>query len=443
MQNMLAQTTRDHLIKLDVPLCVVLPDGRQITGALGRKTAPRLTLKSWHVLSDLVSGELGVIGADLVEGRLHYEGSMRQLMDIAQRLLQIEPHLNDRGVVTRFLELGMHKWRSAFAHNRANDAANVHSHYDVSDEFYALWLDPLRVYSCAYFADHRMQLEQAQQAKLDLICRKLMLKEGERFLDMGMGWGGLLIWAAEHYGVKATGVTLSTHQYMHVFHLIREKRLEDRVQIHLMDYRDVSESHPFDKVASVGMFEHVGRINMKAYFAKIWRLLKPGGMLMNHGITAGGMGYHQIGLGIGDFIEKYIFPGGELLHVSDVLRYMGQANLELVDAENLRPHYAKTLWSWSDRLEHKLDEARAILQADHGKDAEKILQAYRLYLAGCAVGFERGWTLLYQLLAIRNDAPSDYPFTRQHLFAADPVQHSPAEIHVPAIEHAQTESVRA
>jgi cyclopropane-fatty-acyl-phospholipid synthase len=164
---------------------------------------------------------------------------------------------------------------------------------------------------------------------------------------------------------------------------------------------------------------------------------------MNHGITAGGMGYHQIGQGIGDFIEKYIFPGGELLHVSEVLHYMGQAHLELVDAENLRPHYAKTLWSWSDRLEDRLDQARAILEADHGRSAEKILQAYRLYLAGCAVGFERSWTSLYQLLAIRNDASSDYPFTRHHLLAAGLRQCSPANAQPLTIGHAKPESVPA
>ena len=416
IENVLAENTKRHLTRLEVPLCLELPDGRQIVGALGKRRCPKLTLKNWTSLTDLIGGELGVIGADLVEGRIEFEGSMRQLMEVAQRLLVVEPHQTEKSYLGRFIEFGLHKWRSRFMHSRSRDAAQVQSHYDVSDEFYSLWLDPLRVYSCAYFSDTGVSLSQAQKAKLDLICRKLMLKSGDRFLDIGMGWGGLLLWAAEHYGVHATGITLSVNQYMHVSELIKQKKLVDRVQVRLLDYRDLDESHPYDKIASIGMFEHVGRVNMKAYFSKIWRLLKPGGMLMNHGITAGWMGARQAGLSMGDFIEKYIFPGGELMHVSEVIHYMAKANLELVDAENLRPHYAKTLWAWSDNLEGKLYEAKNILKKDYPTEAEKILQAYRLYLSGCAVGFERGWTSLYQMLAIRNDAVPDYPFTRHHLY---------------------------
>ena len=416
IENILAENTRNHLLKLEVPLCLELPDGRQINGVLGWHKTPKLKLKNWTALTDLVSGELGVIGADLVEGRLQFDGSMRQLMDIAQKLLQNEPHHSDQGGVSRFIELGLHKWRSRFLHSRGKDAAHIQSHYDISDAFYALWLDPRRVYSCAYFSETHMSLAQAQEAKLDLICRKLMLKPGDRFLDIGMGWGALLLWAAEHYGVNATGITLSKNQYMHVHEKIKEKKLTHRVQIQLLDYRDVDESVPYDKVASVGMFEHVGRVNMATYFSKIWRLIKPGGMLLNHGITAGWMGCREVGLSMGEFIEKYIFPGGELLHVSEVVHHMGKAKLELVDLENLRPHYAKTLWAWSDRLESHLKEAKNILLKNHPEDAEKIVQAYRLYLSGCAVGFERGWTSLYQMLAIRSDAISDYPFTRNHLY---------------------------
>lgn len=418
MQNILAENTKIHLEKLELPLCLELPDGRLIHGALDWHKPPKLTVKNWTALGDLISGELGVIGADLVEGRVEYEGSMRQLMAIAQRLIQVEPHRADRGSVERFIEFGLHKWRKRFLHSRAQDSSHVQFHYDVCDDFFALWLDPHRIYSCAYFAKPSYSLAQAQQAKLDLICRKLIFKEGDRFLDIGMGWGGLLFWAAEHYGVQATGITLSKNQYMYVHQKIKEKKLSDRVQIHLLDYRDVDESQPYDKVASVGMFEHVGRVNMHAYFSKIWRLLKPGGMFMNHGITAGWTGQREIGLGMGEFIEKFIFPGGELLHVSEVMSQMAKSYFELVDVENLRPHYAKTLWDWSDQLERQLDQARVVLRKAHPADAEKILQAYRLYLSGCAVGFERSWTLLYQMLAIRNDANSDYPFTRHHLYGA-------------------------
>ncbi|OIQ73465.1 cyclopropane mycolic acid synthase 1 [mine drainage metagenome] len=312
-------------------------------------------------------------------------------------------------------------------HSRVKDAAQIQSHYDISDDFYALWLDPRRVYSCAYFADSEMTLAQAQEAKLDHICKKLMLQPGERFIDIGAGWGGLLLWAAEHYGVDATGITLSKNQYAYVNRLVVEKGLQGRVRILLQDYRDVDESQPFDKVASVGMCEHVGRLNLPLYFGKIQRLLKPGGLVLNHGITAGGTDNAQLAGGMGDFIDKYIFPGGQLVHVSVMMDALSRGGLEGVDAECLRPHYAKTLWYWVDALEANIDEARRIL----GERAEKVLRAYRLYLAGSAMGFEQGWISLFQILGARPDGvvedrfdahamlrakQSAYPFNRGYQY---------------------------
>jgi cyclopropane-fatty-acyl-phospholipid synthase len=255
-----------------------------------------------------------------------------------------------------------------------------------------------------------------------------MLKPGERFLDIGAGWGGLLMWAAENYGVNATGITLSKNQHAHVQRLIEDKRLQGRVRMELRDYRELGESEGFDKIASVGMFEHVGQANMPAYFGKIHRLLKPGGLVMNHGITSGGIHPGQMGAGMGEFIEKYIFPGGELLHISHVLKEMAAAGLEMVDSENLRPHYARTLWAWSDALEARLEEAQRVLATTgHMDDAAKVLRAYRLYLAGCAMIFEQGWIGLHQILATRPDgqvqtgalrgAQSAYPFNREYMYA--------------------------
>jgi cyclopropane-fatty-acyl-phospholipid synthase len=187
----------------------------------------------------------------------------------------------------------------------------------------------------------------------------------------------------------------------------------------LLDYRDLPEDEPFDKIASVGMFEHVGRAMLPRYFDKVRRLLAPGGLLLNHGITAGGTRNTQLGAGIGDFIERYVFPGGELLHVSHVLQVMAEQGLEGLDTENLRPHYARTLWGWSDGLEAQLEQARRIT-------GDKVVRAYRLYLAGSAMGFERGWLSLHQTLAARpsgqldegihRGAQSVYPFNREYMY---------------------------
>jgi cyclopropane-fatty-acyl-phospholipid synthase len=298
----------------------------------------------------------------------------------------------------------------------------VQFHYDVCDEFFGLWLDEQRVYSCAYFRDAEMDLAAAQCAKLELICRKLRLQPGQRFLDIGAGWGALLLWAAEHHGVHATGITLSRHQHAHVNRLIDERGLRGRVEMQLLDYRDLSVNEPFDRIASVGMFEHVGRAQLSDYFDRLRRLLKPGGLMLNHGITAAAVGIEQLGAGIGDFIEQHIFPGGELVHVSEVAHHMAEGGLELLDAENLRPHYARTLWSWSDALELRLDQAATLV-------GEPTLRAYRLYLAGSAMAFERGWLSIYQLLASRPDgqvrggalagAQSDYPFNRAYMHSGN------------------------
>ena len=312
------------------------------------------------------------------------------------------------------------------AHTLAHDARQVQFHYDLSDDFHALWLDPRRVYSCACYQSPDLTLAQAQEAKLDHICRKLALKANERFLDIGCGWGGLIVWAAQHYGVQAKGVTLSRNQYDYVRKQIQALGLEGQVQVELCDYRQMADA-PYDKLASVGMFEHVGHANLAAYFQAVRQLLCPGGMALIHGITAGGTKNKQLGAGIGEFIERYIFPGGELVHVSAVLHDMAEAGLEMVDTENLRPHYARTLWAWSDALEARSGEALAVLAQDTDAErAGKTLRAYQLYLAGSAMGFEQGWLALHQILATRPDgdvrsgsiagAQSEYPFQRAYIY---------------------------
>jgi cyclopropane-fatty-acyl-phospholipid synthase len=417
----LVRKIESQIAALPVPVAVRLPGERRVGAA---QPAVVLEFREWGSLATLAAGQVGKLAEDIVEDRVHFEGRMRDLMAAAAHLLPGSPVASDTNWWTQMLRRAR-----SLAHHATpqKDAQQIQFHYDVSDDFYALWLDPRRVYSCAYYREPGYSLAQAQEAKLDHICRKLMLRPGERFLDIGAGWGGLLMWAAEHYGVDATGITLSKNQHAYVNRLIEQKGLQGRVRMELRDYRELDESHAYDKIASVGMFEHVGQVNMPLYFSKILRLLKPGGLVMNHGITAGGVAVSQLGAGMGDFIEKYIFPGGELLHVSHVLREVSMSGLEMVDTENLRPHYARTLWAWSDALEEQLPQAQRVLQeTGNAADAAKVLRAYRLYLAGCAMSFEQGWISLHQVLATRPDgrmesgplrgAQSSYPFNRGYMY---------------------------
>ncbi len=416
--NVLERTLAQQVDTLNVPMAVVLPGGRRLGSARAEVT---LRLRDLSPLAHIAAGQVGRVAQDYVEQRLDFDGPVRALVDIAARMVgndPTEPETPTGGLFAWWLQL------RRLAHSRARHQAEVDErqiqfHYVVSDDFYALWLDARRVYSCAYWREPGMALAQAQDAKLDHICRKLMLREGERFLDIGAGWGGLLLWAAEHYGVKAQGITLSKNQHAHVNRLIDAKGLRGRVTMELCDYRDLPEDEPYDRIAAVGMFEHVGHAQLPTYFAKVRRLLKPGALLMNHGITASNTRNDPLGAGIGDFIERYIFPGGELMHVSHVLKTMAEAELETLDTENLRPHYARTLWAWSDGLESQLTAARHLTR-------ETVVRAYRLYLAGSAMAFEQGWISLFQMLASRpsgdldegamRGAQSPFPFNREYMY---------------------------
>jgi cyclopropane-fatty-acyl-phospholipid synthase len=424
MQFNLASTFKASAAAWPADVAVQLPHG-PLLGDAGALV--KLTFSNWSDMARLKAGQIGALGEAYVEGTLQLEGAMRDVVRAAGRLMHHNPLQAD----ATWWKALRRQARSLAAHTAGKDSAQVQFHYDVSDAFYELWLDPLRVYSCAYYTplahsdypatESDCTLADAQQGKLDHICRKLMLQPGDKFLDIGSGWGGLLMWAAEHYGVDGTGVTLSKNQYGYVTELIAKKGLQHRVQIRLQDYREIAASgQTFDKISSVGMFEHVGRANMTAYFSTIMNLLEPGGLALNHGITAGGLDNAQLGAGMGDFIEKYIFPGGELLHVSAMLAHQARAGLELVDAENLRPHYARTLWDWSAALEAQLGEAcRLLALKSNAAQAEKTLRAYRLYLAGSAMCFEQGWLSLHQLLASkpRGSAPVAYPFNRSYMYS--------------------------
>jgi cyclopropane-fatty-acyl-phospholipid synthase len=295
------------------------------------------------------------------------------------------------------------------AHSKSENRDAIHFHYDVSNEFYALWLDRAMVYSCAYFENPEVDLDTAQQAKLDHICRKLSLRPGEQFLDIGCGWGALVMHAARHYGVHAHGVTLSSQQLKIARERIEQAGLSGRVSVELMDYRDLPGQALYDKVASVGMFEHVGLKNLPVYFSTVNRLLKPRGLFLNHGITHDTEGW-QPNVST-EFINRYVFPDGQLDTISNVGRAMERAKFEIADVEGLRQHYAMTLRQWVARLER--NRALALQYVN-----EATYRVWRLYMSACALQFESGEIGIYQILANKRSAGiPDLPLTRRHLYS--------------------------
>ncbi|MDO9096192.1 MAG: cyclopropane-fatty-acyl-phospholipid synthase family protein [Rubrivivax sp.] len=298
--------------------------------------------------------------------------------------------------------------RFAHRHSRQTDRAAISFHYDVSNAFYGLWLDAERVYSCAYFETPEDSLEQAQRNKLEHICRKLRLQPGDRLLDIGCGWGALVCWAAREYGVRAHGITLSQRQLEYARERIRAEGLQDLVTVELRDYRDLDGAAAYDKVSSVGMFEHVGLANLPAYFAAVQRVLRPGGLFLNHGITHDEEGWNRTVAT--EFINRYVFPDGELDCVSNIQLGMERAGFEIHDVEGLRPHYALTLRHWVQRLEARRDEA--LQEVD-----EVTFRIWRLYMAACALEFEAGGTGLYQIVASKRDGGAwPVPLTRRDLY---------------------------
>ena len=400
METQLINRFERRVRELGLPLGIRLWNGAAITPPV----APRVTIavRSPKVLLSLLNPSMGKLARHYVEAELDVEGDARDIVHVAEALSGAQENAQHGG--SRLLN-----W---IGHTRRFDRKAIRHHYDVGDEFYGLWLDPRRVYSCAYFKRADDTLEIAQEQKLDHICRKLQLQPGERFLDVGCGWGALAMWAAQHYQVRALGITLSEDQHDYARRRIREQGLEGQCEVQLLDYRDVPEDQPFDKIASVGMLEHVGRSNLPIYFGKLFRLLKPGGLAMNHGITLNVVGQDQLGSGIGDFINEYVFPGGELVHISRLVAEMAAQGLECRDVESLRPHYAKTLWHWVERLEAQREAAIKCV-------GEKIFRVWRIYMAGSANSFERGWLSVHQVLAGKPlpDGTLPLPLSRDYIYA--------------------------
>lgn len=384
-----------------LPLTIVLPDGAQMD--FGDAPELTLTVRDPAVLSGFSQLTLGGLAEAYVEGRIDVDGDVAEAIRVASKLVEV----TGASVAAR-------PDLAPAAHEPHADRANISHHYDVGNGFYRLWLDEQMVYSCAYFETGAEDIDAAQRAKLDHICRKLRLASGERFLDIGCGWGALILHAAQHYGVHAVGITLSEQQALLARERIAAAGLQDRVEVLRLDYRDLPQQFgegTFDKVASIGMFEHVGLRNLPVYFATAARMLRDRGLMLNHGITSADVESRPIGSGAGDFIDRHVFPNGELPHLGIAVREMSAAGFEIFDVESLRPHYALTLSHWSRRLEQRLQEA--------GKQVSgRTLRVWRVYLAGCSHGFAQGWMNLYQLLGSRQVAAgaTELPLTRSWIY---------------------------
>jgi cyclopropane-fatty-acyl-phospholipid synthase len=288
-------------------------------------------------------------------------------------------------------------------HSKERDRQAVTYHYNRSNDFYALWLDSRMVYSCAYFSTPVDDLDTAQERKLDYICRKLRLRPGERLLDIGCGWGGLVMYAAQHYGVEAYGITLSEPQAELAQRRIEEAGLTRTCKVEVRDYRDVNVVDSFDKIVSVGMFEHVGEALLPTYFKQAWLLLRPGGVFLNHGIAS--TIFDAVHWKT-SFVNRYVFPDGELVPISSTLRAAETSGLEVRDVESLREHYTLTLRHWVQRLEAHDEEARKLTN-------DVTYRVWRLYMSWSAHAFKTGINNIYQtLLAKPDQGDSRLPLTR-------------------------------
>ena len=384
----------------DLPVRVEAWDG---SGVGPTSATTRLVLRSPEAIRRIVTapGELGFARA-YVAGDLDLDGDVFEALALRDRLPDVK--LSPRQLLAAARTIGLRDLKPlppppeearlrGRRHSKARDAAAIAHHYDVGNDFYRLVLGPTMTYSCAVFERPDATLEEAQTAKLDLVCRKLDLHEGQRLLDVGCGWGSMAIHAASTYGVRVVGVTLSRQQQELAAKRVAEAGVGDLVEIRYQDYRDVADG-PYDAISSIGMFEHVGEARMAEYFGNLLSLLRPGGRLLNHGISR--PPGDRARFSRGGFVERYVFPDGELLEVGRTVSAVQRAGFEVRHLETLREHYALTLRRWVANLEESWAEAVALA-------GEARARIWRLYMAGSAVNFEAGRTQVHQILAVKAD----------------------------------------
>ncbi|QNB10555.1 class I SAM-dependent methyltransferase [Paraburkholderia tropica] len=397
-EKKLAQWVDEVRNKANLPARLVLWSGQQYD--FGNFAAPQVTLKvnSAAALPLLLEPSLDNLGEAYVKGKIDIEGKLADIINISYSLA--------RNTVTSASKLA--RVRRYFTHSKTTDKRAIQYHYDVSNDFYKLWLDENMVYSCAYFENGDEDLATAQLKKIDHILTKIQLQPDQTLLDIGCGWGALVLRAAQKFGARCVGVTLSQNQFDLATQRVKDAGLQDRIEIRLQDYRDVTGQ--FDRITSVGMFEHVGRKNLPGYFTKVRELLADDGVAMNHGITSSDAESGETALGGGEFIDRYVFPDGELPHIGLALEAAQRGGLEAVDVESLRRHYAHTLDLWADNFEARAQEAKQLV------DDEKF-RIWRVYLAGCAYAFEHDDVSIYQIVCRKaGRSATTLPWSRRYMY---------------------------
>jgi len=394
LESRIEKTIAALRAQAEVPLAIELWNGRRYE--LGDEPHVTFRVNDAQALKRISRPDFASLGEAYVEGDLELEGPIDEALSAVESLAKAW----GRTTARRMPHLG--------AHNRKTDSEAIRYHYDVSNEFYQQFLDPNMVYSCAYFENGDEDLATAQLKKIDHILRKIDLRPNQTLLDIGCGWGALVIRAAQKFQARCVGITLSENQYALARERVRAAGLEHLVEIRLQDYRDVQGQ--FDRITSVGMFEHVGTKHLPEYFGIIHRLLAPDGVVMNHGITTTDPDNGETPYGGGEFIEKYVFPHGELAHIGNVLKAMQQGSLEVFDVENLRKHYARTCSIWTDNFEAQAERVKALA-------GEKRYRIWHVYLAGCSYGFEQDWISLYQIVARRAaQRTHNLPWSRNYMY---------------------------
>ncbi len=388
-------------------------DGLRWSYRDGEAPVCTLVIENPEALAALVTkpNEL-TLGEAFIHGGLDVEGDIFSVFAIAEHLFNNPRRLHRRLVEKLAITVfGLGQWiKHGTVSSRRRDRASIAYHYDQPVDFYEPWLGQSLVYSCAYFKKPGDSLDQAQRQKLEMVCQKLRLRPGERFLDIGCGWGSLVLHAAGNRRAEAYGITLSHEQADTARRRIQRASLNDACSAELRDYRELDRSpEPFDKIASVGMFEHVGLKNLPLYFGIAYRLLKPGGLMLNHAIARSALSPIRPD----SFVGRYVFPDGQLVTLSETLTAAESQGFEVRDVENLREHYEMTLRRWVDGLTRSKE---ALLR----RVSRTTYRIWLLYMAGSAAAFRRGDIAVYQALLSRPDkGKSGLPLTRADLYAAE------------------------